>query len=311
MTTAGPSPSVSVVVVNYRTAGLALRCAASVDDPHAQLLVVDNNSQDGSVAELRASGLRVLERAHNDGFAAAVNDGMRHTTGPVVVMLNADTELRPGAVSALVDHLGRHPDVGVAAPVLLAPDGRRIAAAYRRFPDAGILFLELCVPLGYLVDRYPALDPYRMRAQDWRAGRSVAHVQGAAMAIRREAWEASGGLAERYFLYLEETEWQARLRDIGWTVEVVPTAEVVHIGRSGQPSAAPAVHFLRSAEVYLRDRGMPRARAVALMATAVTLSRLTLRLLSLLPRRAPSARVMVTSWDDLWRDWWPPRRDPA
>ena len=308
---AGPIPAVSVVIVNFRTAGLAARCAASVDDATAEVLVVDNSSQDGSVTDLRTRGLRVLERQGNDGFAAAVNDGVRHTRGRVVLVLNADTELRPGAMAAMVDHLARHPDVAVAAPVLRAPDGRRIAAAYRRFPGPGVLFLELCAPLGYLVDRHPAIDPYRMRPADWRAGRPVAHVQGAAMAIRRQAWEASGGLDKRYFLYLEETEWQARLRQLGWKVEVIPTAEVMHVGRSGQPAAAPAVHFLRSAELYLCDRGMPRRVVVVLMATAVTISRVTLRLLSVLPRRGAGVRNVARLWDELWREWWPPRRDPA
>lgn len=234
--------------MNFRSAELTLRCLDAVGDDVAERVVVDNASGDGSVERLRSAGVEVVAQASNDGFAAGVNAGFAATRAPVVVVLNPDTEPRPGAIARLVERLDDHPRLGLAAPRLVFDDGRAQPSAYKRFPGLGILFLELCTPLGYLLVHLPFLDPYR--------GTPARHVLGAAMAIRRSAYEDAGPFDERFFLYLEETDWQRRAHDRGWSVEVVEAAEVVHLVRGGGDAAdAPSPHFVRSARRYLRLRG--------------------------------------------------------
>jgi GT2 family glycosyltransferase len=123
------------------------------------------------------------------------------------------------------------------------------------------------------------------------------------MAIRRTAWEDTGGFDERLFLYLEETEWQARLRTLGWQIELVPDAEVVHAGRGGDPDAVPSVHFVDAVERYLALRGAPRWVGRTIVGTGITSSRLGLRIVGLLGTRGQAARRTARSWDALWRDW--------
>jgi N-acetylglucosaminyl-diphospho-decaprenol L-rhamnosyltransferase len=294
-------PDAAVVIVNYRSPDHALRTAraaasaASVDE----LLVVDNASGDDSVRRLEREGIRVLARDRNHGFAAAANAGFAATSSPYVVLLNADAEPRQDAIDRLVQHMRVSHRVGVAAPRLVNPDGSPQPSHYRRFPGPLVLFLELSVPLGYLLMRHLTwLDPYRARSGAVR----VAHAAGAALVIRRAAYDDAGPFDERFFLYLEETEWQERATRRGWTVEVVPDAEVVHLVRGGGTAAeAPSPHFVASAQRYLRLRGVsPRTVRIAL-GGGILSSRLGLRVIAILfPSRRATALRTAQAYDRLW-----------
>ena len=299
--TLGSMSGAAVVIVNFRTAELATRCAraAARERGVAQVLVVDSASNDGSLARLRAAGVEVLARERNTGFAAAVNAGVRATSAAFVILLNADAEPRVGALDRLVAHLERHPQVGVAAPRLVFAGGHPQPNCYRRFPGLATLFLELCVPLGYALVHVPRLDPYR--APD--GARRVAHAAGAALAIRRAAFDDAGPLDEDYFLYLEETEWQRRVYERGWAIECVPEAEVVHHVRGGADAAdAPSAHFVRSAQRYLVARGHSPRTARAVLGAAILCSRAGLRIIA---AAAPATRAVslrkAAAYDDLWK----------
>ena len=296
----------ALVVVNYRSADLVSSClsALSDGDAPAEIVVVDNASGDGSAARLRRRhpGIRVVERAANDGFAAGVNAGFAATSAPFVAVLNPDTLVAPGALTRLVAHLEASPRAGVAAPQLLYPDATPQASAYRRFPGLGMVFLDLCLPVGFLAQRFPRLDPYRVPPASLRDGSRVAHVTGAALLIRRAAYDDAGPLDEGFFLYLEETEWQQRVRAAGWTVEMVPTARVVHLVRGGGAEAlAPSPHYLSSVRRYLRLRGRSRAIIEAMITVSLLLSRLAARAERLLPARRRTGGGRAAAYDALWR----------
>jgi GT2 family glycosyltransferase len=165
----------------------------------------------------------------------------------------------------------------VAAPRLLYPDGRPQPNVYRRFPNLLTLFVDFCAPVGHALAHAPGLHPYVL-PPGARGRRAVAHATGAALAVRRRAYDDAGPLDEGYFLYLEETEWQRRVRRSGWSVESVPEACVVHRVRGGGEAAeVPSPHYLPSAYRYLRAQGTSEtAIDVTLVAGAVT-SQLALR----------------------------------
>jgi N-acetylglucosaminyl-diphospho-decaprenol L-rhamnosyltransferase len=290
----------AVVIVNFRTAELAARCAlaAAGERRVGAVLIVDSASGDGSVAALRSAGLVVLERDHNAGFAAAVNSGIAATDSAVVILLNADAEPRPGALDRLVELLEAHPGTGVAAPRLAFPDGRPQPNGYRRFPGLGTLFAELCVPLGYALIHAPRLDRYRAP----EAARHIAHASGAALAVRRAAFDDAGPLDEGYFLYLEETEWQRRVHERGWVIERVPEAEVVHHVRGGGHAAdAPSPHFVRSAQRYLAGLGYARRTVRIVLGAAILGSRVGLRLIGAVPAARANALRRAATYDELWK----------
>jgi GT2 family glycosyltransferase len=299
----------AVVLVNYRSAALVERCLASVRETDAglrlEVAVVDNASEDGSLKRLRALDVQLVPMSSNRGFGAGVNAGFRHTSAEMVIVLNPDTEVRPGALQALLSRLAEHPRTGVAAPLLEHPDGSLAPNGYRRFPNILTLFLALCVPLLYLLDHAPALNPDAMSPAALLEGRAPAHVSGAALAIRRGAYQQAGPFDESFFLYLEETEWQSRVVSHGWDIEIVPQARVCHLIRGGGEEAlSPSPYFVASALYYMRLRGVPELLTRVVLGTAIASSWLTLRLIALLPAKRARGRIQARSFASLMRELW-------
>ncbi len=296
----------ALVVVNFRSDRLARRCLESVRSGcpgiDLEIVVVDNASNDGSVERLRAafSEANVIALPANRGFAAGVNAGMAATNAELTIVLNPDTEVMPGALALLLEHLHSHPRTAVVAPLLEHEDGSLQANGYRRFPGLLTLFVELCVPIGYALAHLPGLHPYAMSPAAILKGEHPAHVYGAALAIRREAYELAGPFDEGFFLYLEETEWQSRVAAAGWNIELVPKAKVRHLVRGGGEAAlAPSPHFLTSALRYLALRGVSAWVSRPVLSCALLLSWLTSSAIALLPSKRSHAKLQARAYRSL------------
>jgi N-acetylglucosaminyl-diphospho-decaprenol L-rhamnosyltransferase len=234
--------SLSIVIVNYRTASLVVDCLRSlagelVGKPRWQVVVVDNASGDGSAERIAAaiesegwSGwARLLPLDHNPGFAGGNNAALRPILhGPTppdyVLLLNPDTVVRPGAVRELVAFMKAHPDVGIAGSRLEEPDGTPQRCAFR-FPSAASE-LEEGLRLGIvsrLVRHRVVAPPVRDEAHqtDW--------VAGASMIVRREVFDEIGLMDDGYFLYFEEVDFCLRARRLDWACWYVPASRVVHL----------------------------------------------------------------------------------
>lgn len=281
------------MIVNYRTAELTDRCLSLAAEAAGSLslerVVVDNASGDGSAAYLRERhpDVAVAEQPENGGFAAGVNAGFEATTAEFVVLLNPDTEPQPGALARLVDHMRRNPGAGVAAPLLLHPDGAVQRSAHRRFPNPLTVFVDFCVPAGYALTHKPELHPHELSERETERGGPVEHVNGSALAIRRAAYESAGAFDEGFFMYLEETEWQERVRRNGWSIEVVPQARVIHLLRGGEGLSAITDRYVPSVYRYLGMHGHSERSVDLVLAVASGLSRLALTAIA---RLSPSRR---------------------
>ncbi len=298
----------AIVVVNYRTPALVESCLrsawATCGEIQLEVVVVDNASGDGSVERLRASlpAATVIAMPENLGFAAGVNAGFRHTSAEVVVVLNPDTELRPGALHMLLERMRAHPRTGVVAPLLEDADGRLAPNGYRRFPGLVTLGIDLCLPISYALAHAPALSPYAMSPTALSTGAPPAHVCGAVMAIRRRSYIQAGPLDEGFFLYLEETEWQQRVARQGWSIEIVPDARACHLMRGGGEAAlAPSPHFVTSALRYLRMQGVPVTLSRAVLAISMALSWATLCMIACLPSKRTKASGQARAYRSLVR----------
>jgi N-acetylglucosaminyl-diphospho-decaprenol L-rhamnosyltransferase len=236
------------IIVNYKTADLTIDALASVAgeisaNPAYRLIVVENDSQDGSAERLETAiasngwgaWARLIRAERNGGFAYGNNvaihavetepDGGRPT---YVHLLNPDTVVRPGAIAALVEFMDSHPQVGIAGSRLEEPDGRAQVSAFR-FP--GVLSeLEEGMRLGVVsrvLDRWLVALPIPDQAcpVDW--------VAGASMIIRDRVFEAIGLMDEHYFMYYEEVDFTLRAQRAGWPCWYVPSSRVVHlVGKS-------------------------------------------------------------------------------
>jgi GT2 family glycosyltransferase/glycosyltransferase involved in cell wall biosynthesis len=253
---ASPALELSAIVVSYNTREMTLDCLRTLDaelrGAAAEIIVVDNASQDGSVAAIRAEfpQVRVLASASNDGFGAANNRAMKEARGRYFLLLNSDAFPRPRAIGELVRYLAQHPEVGAVGPRLLNEDGTLQQSCFR-FPTPLQSWVEN-LWITALLPAHSQLDDYRRWAHD--SARLVAWIVGACMLVRREVVEQVGGFDEAFFLYAEETDWQRRIRDGGWEIAFTPTAEVMHLGGASGASERARVsgNFFDSLDRYER-----------------------------------------------------------
>lgn len=232
-------PSVAVVIVNYRTADLALRSVRAVAGERAALpglraVIVDGGSGDGS-AQAIAAGLTdpalagwatALPLPINGGFGWANNQAilrlMQGDSPPDYIhLLNPDAEVEPGGVRLLADVLDAHPECGAVGSLLLDPDGTPSGSAFRFASPARELLRGSGTPaLGRLLGIKPVLANDQVEV-DWATGASVM--------LRAEALKQSGLFDDGFFLYFEEVELMWRMRRAGWTIRHEPRSRVVHV----------------------------------------------------------------------------------
>jgi hypothetical protein len=211
-------PDLSVSIVNTNSRELVLACLESLAGTEAEIVVLDNASEDGSDEAVRERfpDVRVIAQEFRAGFAANHNTVIRATTGPYVYVLNEDTTADDWRFERLVAYLDAHPRVAALGPKLVYPDGRRQDSAWR-FPTPLVSTFGL-LSLGRLGVKQSRGD--EVRSVDW--------VMGAALLLRRAALEDVGLFDEGFFLYSEEVDLQFRLRQAGWEVHYFPDATVVH-----------------------------------------------------------------------------------
>jgi GT2 family glycosyltransferase len=226
----------SAIIVSYNTRAMTLECLRALEADLAgipsEIWVVDNASSDGSAEAIRRElpGVKVVESKVNAGFGAANNVAMRQATGRYFLLLNSDAFPRPGAIPTLIEYLESHPCAAIAGPRLLNADGSLQVSCFK-FPTPLRAWLEnLWISAAFKHHAY--LGDYRFWPHDTE--RNVDFLIGACMLLRREVFEQTGGFDERFFLYSEETDWQRRIRDLGWEIAFTPAAEATHLaGASG------------------------------------------------------------------------------
>jgi len=221
----------AVVVVTHNSSADLDACLASVvKECPAELIVVDNASEDDSVAIAESHDARVLQCGENTGFAAAVNAGVALGSAPQVFVLNPDAVVHPGALDVLARRLGTDPGVAAVGPRVENPDGT-LQASCRRFPS--VLTGALHGFLGLVWADNPVSRRYTMADWDHRSPRDVDWLSGCALALRRDAFDSVGGFDPAYFMYVEDVDLCWRLTQGGWRVLYDPEAVVTHeIGTS-------------------------------------------------------------------------------
>jgi N-acetylglucosaminyl-diphospho-decaprenol L-rhamnosyltransferase len=220
---------IAVAIVNFNTRGYLQACLATVQaESPREIVVVDHASTDRSAEMVRAEFPQVvlLAKSTNPGYGVGANEAIASCTCPYVLLLNSDTLLPPGTLRALSTYLDRHPQAALVGPRLVNPDGTLRPSCYA-FPGPVNMLLE---STGFfrLLARVPVLRNCHLRSWPHDRSRVVPWVMGAALAIRRQAFEAVAGFDESFFMYNEEVDLCYRLRRSGWQVHFTPVVTVVH-----------------------------------------------------------------------------------
>jgi GT2 family glycosyltransferase len=219
--------SCTAAIVNWNSGALLRSCIESLlnTSTDAEILVVDNASTDDSAVRALDFRDRVnfIRNNANRGLAAAINHAFAATATDYVLVLNPDLRVLPGAVSYLETWMDRHPDAGAI--------GGYVNEKYlpRRLPSVGSLVLEN-VGAHARVDANSSSEPV-----------VAEQPAGAALMIRRQAYNAIGGFDEQFFpAWYEDVDFCRRLESAGWKLYFAPQAKFVHEGGYSANALGPA-----------------------------------------------------------------------
>jgi GT2 family glycosyltransferase len=258
------APTLSYCVVNTNGRDYLLACLEAIERTHPQgvereVLVLDNASTDGSAEAVRARGgeVRLIEREQRTGKSENDSALMREAAGKYCLLLNEDSELRPGAAAALIEALDADPKAAAATAQLLNSEGEPVPCAWR-FPGVGTALAG-------------ALFLHRWLTVQSKGGstRRVDWGQSSALLVRREAAAQVDYMDPDFFVYYDECDFAKRLAEAGWHSLFVPTAEAVHhdqlstdLGK-GLPRI---VEFHRNRDLYMhKHHGRGAALAARLL----------------------------------------------
>jgi GT2 family glycosyltransferase len=243
-------PTLSYCVVNTNGREHLLACLEAIERTHPEgiereVLVLDNASDDGSAEAVQGlrREIRLIELPRRSGKAENDSTLLKEAKGRYCLLLNEDSELRPGAAGALVAALEADPTAGAGGAQLLDSAGRPVPCAWR-FPGvgtalAGALFLHRALTVQS--------KGSETRQVDW--------AQSSALLVRREAAVEVGYLDPGFFVYYDECDFCKRLAEAGWHTLYVPAAEAVHHDQLSTDLTAGLpriVEFHRNRDRYMR-----------------------------------------------------------
>lgn len=239
-------PSLSVVIVTYNSQSEIIACLDGliryVKLPF-EIIVVDNASKDKTIEKIenlefrmkqsfafQAENLRLVKNKENVGFGQGCNIGIKQAEGDYFLILNPDTRLEEDAVSAQIDYLKNHSEVGIVGAKIVGPD-QKLAMPGGFFPTPlrvinWMLFIDDIPLINKL------LKSYHPRAFYFNKTKELDWVTGAFFLLRRKVYDKVGGFDPNIFMYVEEVEYCYRAKKAGFGVVFNPETQIIHIGQA-------------------------------------------------------------------------------
>lgn len=276
---------VSICILNRDQRTLLKECLTScvaeleLSKLQGEIVVVDNGSRDGSpemVAEAFPK-IHLFRNREDVGFSAGNNQAIRVSSGRYVLILNNDTLLLPGCLRTMVAFMDEHPQVAVAGPKLLNPDGS-VQHHYhrRRLPTLA----EALFPLFWLSGVQPGR---RILERSWHIDESlneptpIERIAGCAMMLRSRALQSAGLFDESFDYFFEDVELCHRLLKSGWSIYYLPQPKIIHYGGATFTfvgSAKHAMHFAGQLRYFRKHKGPLQFSIVKGMTTVTVVLKL-------------------------------------
>jgi N-acetylglucosaminyl-diphospho-decaprenol L-rhamnosyltransferase len=248
-----PKPDINIVIVTYNSrlliCGLLDSISAALAGVTAEVVVVDNNSRDGTADYVAGRRDCMLVRSANVGYAAGINRGvLASQRAEAILALNPDVILRPNSIPPMLRALQRE-NTGIVVPQVRSTQGD-LSLSLRREPS-------ILRALGLTTTRLGVFSEYMNRRSLYASPRIVDWALGAAILMSRECYDRLGGWDETYFLYSEETDLCLRARDRGLLTVYEPSSVVMHIGgQSGQDGRTHSMRCINRVRLYGRRHGV-------------------------------------------------------
>jgi len=220
---------IGIIIVTYNSAAEIGACLDAALASGSDILVVDNASCDGTIAEVARRGVRFIPNPDNRGFAGAVNQGFAEIMNPYILLLNPDAVIE-SSLEPLRQACDLPASAGAGGRLVDSRGEAQAGFMVRRLPTPTALILE-----ALLLNRiWPGNRVNRhYRCLDWDdSSRSIVEQPaGAFLMVRRAVWQELGGLDERFCpLWFEDVDFCRRIRDRGLSLYYVPEAVAKHTG---------------------------------------------------------------------------------
>ena len=213
----------SLIIINYKTFELTNNCLKSLfllpDQSDLEIIVIDNNSNDGSAEKLEAefnAKIKIIKNKQNLGFAGANNQGAAMAGGQFLIFLNSDTVIKEDFLSICAKILNENSKIGIISPRLKLPNGENQKAAFGVFPTLKNLLTQS-------LKKEPAInEDDNFYITDW--------VSGCALMISQKLFQEIGGWDDHFFLYYEDIDICKKANLKGYQSAVALKTNITHLG---------------------------------------------------------------------------------
>lgn len=228
-------PDLSISIVNFNTKEPLRQCLKSIQDTvkglNYEVIVVDNNSVDGSVQMLKdeLSFVKLIVNKENRGATVAKNQSFAEAKGRYILILDSDIEVLQGAVEDMFNFMEKNPSVGILGPGVLFPNGQMQHSCNKSIPNLWSSFINKFLFFAHLRYRF-----YRSKIGAIYLKRRYNHPEefnwlgGMCLFMRREAIQRLNGMDEQFFIYYDDMDLCLRAKNAGWKVYYMPSASVMH-----------------------------------------------------------------------------------
>ena len=224
---------VSIVIVNYNVKEYIVNLINSISEAASglavEIILVDNNSSDGSVEYLtqRFPDIQIIANKENVGFGKANNQGIAIAKGRYTLLLNPDTIIKKDTLEVMVSHMDNHPNTGASGCKLLNPDGT-FAPESRRSVPTPLSALWKVLGLTSLFPRSKRFSDYYLGWMDEDEEGAIPVLSGAFMFYRTDVLKKLNGFDERFFMYGEDIDLSYRTTQLGYQIDYVPITSIIH-----------------------------------------------------------------------------------
>ncbi len=249
----------SIIIVNYNVKEFLENLLNSIVPAtvgiETEIFVIDNASSDGSkdIIEQKFPHVKCVWNRENLGFAKANNIGLKMATGKNILLLNPDTILNENTLKVMISFMDNHAEVGMAGCKILNPDGTLQLACRRGFPGPWTSFCKVS-GLSNLFPQSRLFARYNLTYRDENQSYEVDAISGSFMMIRKEVYDAIGGLDEDFFMYGEDLDLCYRVQKAGYKVYYVHETQIIHFkGESTKRSSVnDTANFYNAMRLFVR-----------------------------------------------------------
>ncbi|MCI0530558.1 MAG: glycosyltransferase family 2 protein [candidate division Zixibacteria bacterium] len=226
------SAGLTVIIVNWNVRELLIQCLDSIfsqaNAESVEVIVVDNNSSDGSVGAVKSlyPNVKLIANRTNLGYGSAINQAARMASSDLLFVLNPDTIVLGNTLLVAKRFMEDNPKVGVGGCFIYHPD-RSPQDCFFRFPTLASSFSKSFSLFRILPKTRYTLPFFNTISID--NGQIPESVSGSGMVIRKSVFEEVEGFDEDYFLYYEETDLCYRIRERGWKIAAIPGTRIIHM----------------------------------------------------------------------------------